>query len=104
MYICQWHIDVPYGKQGDAVEIMRAWSKDMFVSSGFRRARSNRIMVGHVGKSASHVVVEFEMESLAEWEDGLSEMAGPVFRAHSDRLAPLIVAGSQRWEIYRVMG
>jgi hypothetical protein len=23
MFVCQWHLDVPYGKQGEAVAVMR---------------------------------------------------------------------------------
>jgi hypothetical protein len=24
MFVCQWHLDVPYGKQGEALAAMRA--------------------------------------------------------------------------------
>jgi hypothetical protein len=30
-------------------------------------------------------------------------MAAPQFKAHSDALAPFIVAGSQHWVVYRVL-
>ena len=23
MFVCQWHLDIPYGKQGEAVAVMR---------------------------------------------------------------------------------
>ena len=54
MLVCQWHLDVPYGKQGEALAVMRA-------------------------------------------------MSAPQFQRHSDALAPLIVPGSQRWLVYRVL-
>ena len=38
MLICQWHLDIVYGKQGEAVRIMRAWGAEKFASSEFRRA------------------------------------------------------------------
>jgi hypothetical protein len=25
MFVCQWHLDIPYGKQGEAVAVVRAW-------------------------------------------------------------------------------
>jgi len=25
MIVCQWHLDIPYGKQGEALAIIRAW-------------------------------------------------------------------------------
>ncbi|HJW08240.1 MAG TPA: hypothetical protein VJ483_01325 [Holophagaceae bacterium] len=102
MLVCQWHLDVPYGKQKDAVNAMLAWKKDAMASSGFKKAGSMRLMVGHIGPSPAHLVSEYTFESLADWEQALASMAGPVFQKHSEALAPLVVAGSQRWEIYRI--
>jgi hypothetical protein len=25
MFVCQWHLDIPYGKQAEALAVMRAW-------------------------------------------------------------------------------
>jgi hypothetical protein len=101
--ICQWHLDIVYGKQADAVKIMRAWGAEKFASSEFRRARGTRLMAGLVGSSASHLIDEYWFESLADFEAALSGMGGPQFRAHSDALAPFIVPGSQHWVVYRVL-
>jgi hypothetical protein len=76
MLVCQWHLDIVYGKQAEAVRI---------------------------GPSASHLVDEYSFESLADFEAALAGMAAPQFRAHSDALAPLIVSGSQHWVVYRVL-
>jgi hypothetical protein len=27
MYVCQWHLDISFGTQGDAVRIMSAWGR-----------------------------------------------------------------------------
>jgi hypothetical protein len=101
MFICQWHLDIVYGKQKDAVEIMKAWKAEDEVSSGFRRSRSQRLLCGHVGPSASHLVAESEFESLADFEAALKDMGQPQFKRLSDSLAPLVVPGSQHWEILR---
>lgn len=103
MLICQWHLDIVYGKQAEAVRIMRAWGADKFAGSDFRLARSARLLAGFVGPSASHIVDEYSFESLADFEAALASMAGPQFRVHSDALAPLIVPGSQHWVVYRVL-
>lgn len=103
MYVCQWHLDVAYGRQSEAVAIMRAWGADKFAASEFRRALGSRLLAGFVGDSASHVVDEYEFESLADFEAALASMATPQFRKHSDALAPLVVPGSQRWVVYRVL-
>jgi hypothetical protein len=103
MLICQWHLDIIYGKQAEAVKIMRAWGAEKFASSEFRLARGSRLFAGLVGESASHLVDEYGFESLADFETALAGMAAPQFRKHSDALAPYIVPGSQRWVIYRVL-
>ncbi len=103
MLICQWHLDIVYGKQAEAVRVMRAWGAEKLASSEFRRARGGRLMAGLVGSSASHLIDEYWFENLADFEAALAGMAAPQFRAHSDALAPFIVPGSQRWVIHRVL-
>lgn len=103
MIVCQWHLDIPYGKQVEVLEIMRAWGEEKRASSDFGKARSTRLMVGHVGKSASHVVDEYVFDSLADFESALAGMGAERFPRHSDRLAPYIVPGSQHWEIFRLI-
>ena len=103
MLICQWHLDTVYGKQGEAVRVMRAWGAEKFASSEFRRARGARLLAGFIGPSASHIVDEYSFDSLADFEAALASMAAPQFRGHSDALAPFIVPGSQHWVVYRVL-
>lgn len=103
MYVCQWHLDLVYGRQSEAIAAMKAWGAEKFASSEFRRAKSNRLLVGHVGLSPSHVVDEYEFESLADFEAALAGMSAPQFRRHSDALAPFVVPGSQHWRVLRVV-
>jgi hypothetical protein len=83
--------------------MMQAWGAEKFSSSQFRRAKASRLLCGMLGPSASHVVDEYEFESLADFEAALAGMSGPHFRRHSDALAPYIVPGSQHWVVYRVV-
>jgi hypothetical protein len=103
MIVCQWHLDVAYGKQAEAVRIMRAWGADKFASSEFRRASGARLLAGYLGASASHIVDEYTFASLADFETALASMSAPQFRRHSEALAPYIVPGSQHWVVYRVL-
>jgi hypothetical protein len=79
MLVCQWHPDIPCGKQAEALAVMRAWGAEKFASSEFRRARGARLLCGLLGPSASQ------------------------FRRHSDAHAPLGVPGSQHRIVYRVL-
>lgn len=103
MYVCQWHLDVPYGKQHEVVEIMKAWGEEKFRSSEFKRAKAAKLMVGHIGASASHIVDEYYFESLADFELALAGMEQSQFKPHSDALAPYIIPGSQEWKVFRVI-
>jgi hypothetical protein len=103
MYVCQWHLDILYGKQSEALRVMGEWGRDKLAHSEFRRVRSTRVMVGHVGASASHIVDEYVFESLADFEAALAGMGDERFRRHSDALAPFVVPGSQQWKIFRVV-
>lgn len=55
MLICQWHLDVAYGKLGKAVAVMKVWGAEQSASSEFRRARGTRLLGGMLGTSASHL-------------------------------------------------
>jgi len=103
MYVCQWHLDVPFGKQGEALGVMAEWGAEKLRSSGFRKVRGTRVMVGHVGASPSHVVDEYLFDSLADFEAALADMGQPQFRSFAERLAPFVVPGSQRWVVWRTV-
>lgn len=103
MFVCQWHLDIPYGNQAEALAVMRAWGAEKFATSEFRRARGARLLCGVLGPSASHIVDEYLFETLADFEAALAGMSAPQFRPHSDALAPFIVPGSQHWVVYRIL-
>jgi hypothetical protein len=103
MYVCQWHLDTPFGKQREALTIMKAWGADKFSHSEFRRAQGGRMLVGHVGASPSHLVDEYLFDSLADFEVALAGMGSGDFKRHADALAPLIVPASQHWKVWRVV-
>lgn len=103
MIACQWHLDIPYGKQAEALAVMRAWGAEKFASSEFRRARGSRLLCGLLGPSASHIVDECEFDTLADFEAALAGMSGPQFSRHFDALAPFVIPGSQHWIVYRVV-
>jgi hypothetical protein len=71
MLVRQWHLDIIYGKQADAVRVMRAWGSEKLASSEFRRVQGTRVLAGLIGPSASHLIDEYWFESLADFEAGL---------------------------------
>lgn len=104
MYACQWHFDIPFGKQPEVLKIMEEWEAEINRDPEAPRALARRLMVGHVGASASHVVHEHLVDKLEDWENALKVVASGRFQKFSERLAPFIAPGSQHWLIYRVHG
>jgi hypothetical protein len=104
MYACQWHFDIPFGKQPEVLKIMEAWETEINRDPNAPKALSRRLMVGHVGASASHIIHEHLVEKLEDWEHALKVVATGRFQKFSDELAQFIHPGSQHWIIYRVHG
>ncbi len=103
MYICQWSLEIVFGKQKEALDIMRAWGAEKFRSSRFQKS-TNRVSVGHIGASPSLILDEYVFENLEDFTVALGEMGQPQFKQYSDAIAPLIVPGTQQWKVFRVIG
>lgn len=100
MYICQWSLEIVFGKQKQALDIMKEWGAEKFRSSHFSKSK-NRVYVGHIGESPSLIIDEYEFEKLEDFTAALSEMGQPQFKQYSDAIAPLIVPASQKWKVFR---
>jgi hypothetical protein len=73
----------------EVVAIMRAWGKEKFASSEFRRARGARNHDRHHGTIPFAPVDEYLFDSLADFEAALAGMSGAQFRSRSGRAASL---------------
>lgn len=102
MFSCVWSLTIVFGKQKEALDIIKAWGAEKFRSSHFK-VSTNRLCVGHVGESPSHILDEYVFESLADFEHALNDMRLPQFKAFSEALAPFVVPGSQKWTIFRIV-
>jgi hypothetical protein len=104
MFACQWHIDVPFGKQKEVLDIMKKWDEEMAKANDLPKPKSQRLMVGHIGTSPSHIINEYVVENISDWEAMLKAVATGRFHTYSDQLGPYIVPGSQHWVIWKVAG
>jgi len=102
MHVCQWHIDVPFGKQQDVPEIMTKWNRAMAEDQKDFPLVAGRTLVGHIGASASHIINEAVTKSLADWEAEMNVVNTGRFKGFADEIAKYIVPGSQHWVVYRV--
>ncbi|MDQ3020988.1 MAG: hypothetical protein M3R36_10510 [Bacteroidota bacterium] len=101
-FICQWSLEILFGKQKEALDIMKKWREEKFKSSHFKVSQA-RMMSGYIGKSASFIIDEYIFGSLDDFEKALADMSQPQFRPYSNALATLVVPGSQKWTIYQII-
>ena len=102
MYLCQWSLQIAFGKQKQALEIIKEWGAEKFRSSQFKKSK-NKVYVGHIGESPSLLIDEYEFEKLEDFTMALGEMGQPQFKQYADAIAPLIIPGTQKWKVFRVI-
>jgi hypothetical protein len=103
MYACQWHFDISFGKQKEVLDIMKRWDAEMAKATDAPKPRSARTTVGHIGVSPSHVVNEYVVDSVSDWEKFMSIVATGRFKGFAEEMAKYILPGSQHWEILRIV-
>lgn len=101
-FVCVWSIEIIFGKQKQAVEIMKNWREEKFRSSNFKVSKA-RIMNGFIGDSPSHILDEYIFESMEDFEKAIADMAQPQFREFPEALAPFVVPASQKWTVYKML-
>ena len=102
MYICRWSFNAPFGKRGKALQLARQWEKQVAKTINFPKGKS-RIYVGHIGASESLVVIETEFKSLKAFEDGQKKLDHKKQEVWAKKIAPYIVPGTQKWEVFRTV-
>ncbi|MBK6504291.1 MAG: hypothetical protein IPG02_01100 [Ignavibacteria bacterium] len=101
-FVCIWSLEIVFGKQREAMKILKAWGEEKFRSSNFKVSK-NRMMNGYVGESPSLILDEYLFDSLEDFEKALSDMSQPQFSKFAEDLAQYVVPGSQKWKIYKVI-
>jgi hypothetical protein len=103
MFICGWSFDLQYGTRDQALKLLHEF-KDGIAKSGWL-AKRTRILAGSIGVPESRIVIEHEFESLAALESSWEALhkQSELFGKMVSQLKGVIVSGTPRWEIYRVL-
>ena|SRR5437773_8959807 len=97
-FVARWSFDVPFGKKPDAFRVLDEWesySREMGWPAG-------RQLLASIGAPESRVEIEYTFEHLAKLEEVWARLSGDRFKSWQEQLSPFVVAGSPRWEIYRL--
>jgi len=103
MMIARWQIDARFGHKQEALDSMDRWLSEIGSQIGWNKDIV-RVLTGSVGARESLVETEVQIGGLDELEAAWSKLAK--IAAHQKwgkDLEPLIVSGTPRWEIFRVI-
>lgn len=104
MIIARWHIDARFGHKPAVIESLKSWIRDIASQIGWR-SDSIRIASGSIGALESTVEMDVLVQDLGSLEASWNKLGS--ISAHEDwskQIEPLIVSGTPRWEIFRVVG
>ena len=98
MIIARFSFDVPFGKKPELLQLMKKW-ESMEKEMGFPRPE---VLIGSIGAPESRVEFNHRYENLAALEATWGKLNNPKMPDYQKEMAPLVVPGSHRWEIFRV--
>ncbi len=101
MFIARFIIDVKFGHKDEFLALQRKWQEEVGARIGWKTLR---YATGSIGAHESRMEMELEVGSLAELEKAWAELAkSDAHKRFGKALEPLVVSGSNRWEILRVI-
>lgn len=103
MFIAAWSFDTKYGTREQTLRLLRE-QKGGVPAPGWR-ARNTRVLAGSIGAPESRFVLQHEFDTLADLEASWDALhaQGEKFNAMVGQLKNVVIDGSPRWEIYRVI-
>ncbi len=103
MFVARWSIDVKFGHKDEFIALQKVWQENVGNKIGWERGKY-RVLNGSIGAAESRFEMEISVDSLAELETAWAKL--PEIEAHKKfgkDMEPLIVSGSNNWEIFRVV-
>jgi hypothetical protein len=96
--VARFCFDVPFGKK---VELMRLMKKfePMQIEMGFPKPL---VLIGSIGAPESRIEINHTFPSLTALEGVWAKLNDPRMGELQQEMAPFVVPGSHRWEVYRV--
>jgi hypothetical protein len=96
--IARFSFDVPFGKKADLLKLHKKW-EGLERELGFPKAET---LIGSIGAPESRFEINYRFDNLAALEAVWGKLNDPRMPEYQKEMAPLIVPGSHRWEIFRI--
>jgi len=101
MIVARWHLNARFGKKQELIDEIRKWWETIGKDIG---QTDYEMLTGSVGAAESLIVVDVRCKDMAALDAQWEKLKGR--RDHvefSNRIEPLLVSGSTRWELFRLI-
>lgn len=103
MFIARWIVEIRFGQKDNFMRVLRTFKTELGADFGQDMSKV-RWLNASIGGPESRYEQEFEVGSLQELEDFWGRVGkSQVYAGVSKELAELIIPGSNRWEVFRVV-
>ncbi len=103
MLIARWQFTAKFGYKQAAIDVMKEWAAQIGSQTNLDMSKM-RLVTGSVGTSEGLVEAELEIHDLGELQTFFDKIS--TIPSHSEwgvRMGEVIVSGSTRWEVLRVL-
>lgn len=99
MIVARWQVNARFGHKQELIEAIKQWWGTIGREIGQTEIS---ILTGSVGAAESLITVDVRCRDMAELEKQWEQLAQRGdHKEFADRIEPLLVSGSTRWEILR---
>lgn len=103
MMIARWQIKARFGHKEAALDSMKRWIQDIGSQIGWTPDKV-RVITGSVGAYESVIETEIAIKDLKELDDAWTKLSKlSPHKKWGQEFENLIVSGTARWEIFRVV-
>ncbi len=102
MIIARWHIEARFGHKQTVVDSLKKWCDEIGSQIGWTSDKT-RIATGSIGVREAAIELEVQLEDLADLNSSWEKLGAiEAHAAWSKEIAPHVVSGSTKWDVYRV--
>ena len=103
MMLARWQFQARFGHKNEAINLLKEWNEQIGAQTDFDITRS-RILTGSIGASEALVEMETEIAELDDLQKFFDKIAAiSMHRDWGKKMSEVVVSGSTRWEVFRIV-
>lgn len=101
MIVARWQVNARFGHKQELIDEIRTWWTTIGRDIG---QNDITVLTGSVGAAESLVTVDVRCQDMAELQSQWDQLAHfAEHKAFAQKIEPLLVSGSTRWEILKIV-